>query len=78
MARKKKRYLNFIATQYVMLRNKSIALQHWKLLQNYEIQKRRKMAGTLHFLYSSALARTFATLESLYGRKVPPSQVKNT
>jgi hypothetical protein len=28
-ARRKKRYLNFISTQYIMLKYKRIALKHW-------------------------------------------------
>lgn len=77
-AERKKRYLNFISTQYIMLKYKRIALKHWQLLFKHHVNKRRKMAGTLEFLYKVKLADSLGTLEHFYGRKVKPRQVLKT
>lgn len=74
-ARRKKRWLVFTATQYIMLKYKQIALKHWQLLYKHQLAKKHKMGSLLHYMYLSRLALTLGKLEQVYGRKVPAKKV---
>ena len=67
-ARRKRRYLNFIATQYTMLKYKRIALKHWQLLYKHQEMRKQRLGATFQNLYRKKLAEGLATLNRFYGR----------
>ena len=61
-----------------MQKYKGIPYQHWQNLKLHYTEKKKKMAGTLHFIYKARLSQAMGVLDHYYGRSVDPKQVLKT